>query len=236
MKQFFFNNLTIFFNFPSCIFVKIHLKLSYMKKYIITIGLSVFLFIFGSFGIINIREQIVYPLQDAAYLKSDQAVLDVKKMGRGQTVNPELPVVWNSKKLSVTPPPYLLAEEESHVLGDTSGNWIEIILSSQTLCFHETNGNTPCFKISSGMPWTPTPTGNFHVWVKYPVTTMSGPGYYLPNIHWTMYFYQGYSTHEAYWHNNFGNPMSHGCVNMRVEDAKYIYDRSEVGTLVSIRS
>ena len=65
---------------------------------------------------------------------------------------------------------------------------------------------------------------------------MAGPGYYLPGIHWTMYFYNAYSTHEAYWHNNFGNPMSHGCVNMRISDAKYIYDRSEVGTLVRVHN
>lgn len=43
---------------------------------------------------------------------------------------------------------------------------------------------------------------------------MTGPGYDLPNVPYTMYFYQGYGLHGTYWHNNFGTPMSHGCVNM----------------------
>lgn len=205
-----------------------------MRKYIIISGLSVFLLIFGAFGIINVREQIIYPLLDAAYLKSDQAKKDILAKGKDYNFDPNAPVIWNSQNLNIKPNYLADVGPESNVLGDTSGNWIEVILSKQTLCFHETNGSSPCFLVSTGMPWTPTPTGNFHVWVKYPVTTMTGPGYYLPGIHWTMYFYNGYSTHEAYWHNNFGHPMSHGCVNMRLADAKYIYDRSEVGTLVTV--
>jgi lipoprotein-anchoring transpeptidase ErfK/SrfK len=212
-----------------------------MKKFIIASGLTVFFLIFGSFSIINIRENVVYPLQDAAYLQSNKAVEDAKALEQKiYSFDMTKPITWNSKPVNNVIPTNLLAElknqEEENVLGDTSGNWIEVILSTQTLCFHETNGQTPCWKISSGMPWTPTPTGNFHVWTKIPVQTMQGPGYFLPGVHWVMYFYQAYSTHEAYWHNNFGNPMSHGCVNMTLESSKYIYDRSEVGTLVSVRN
>ena len=43
---------------------------------------------------------------------------------------------------------------------------------------------------------------------------MSGPGYYLPGVPYVMYFYQGYGLHGTYWHDNFGQPMSHGCVNL----------------------
>jgi len=53
---------------------------------------------------------------------------------------------------------------------------------------------------------------------------MSGPGYYLPNVPYVMYFYKGYSLHGTYWHNNFGTPMSHGCVNMRTEEAKWLFE------------
>jgi lipoprotein-anchoring transpeptidase ErfK/SrfK len=209
-----------------------------MKKFIIISGLSVFFLIFGSFAMLSIRENVAYPLQDASYLRSDKAVQDIKNRQQTKyTFDVSQPIVWNSKPVNVDPVSLIAeTEENTQVLGDTSGNWIEVILSSQTLCFHETSGNTPCFPVSTGLAWTPTPTGNFHVWIKLPVTTMAGPGYYLPGIHWTMYFYQAYSTHEAYWHNNFGQPMSHGCVNMRLDDAKYIYDRSEVGTLVSVRN
>lgn len=47
-----------------------------------------------------------------------------------------------------------------------------------------------------------------------------------------MYFYQGYAIHGTYWHHNFGQPMSHGCVNLTIEDAKWFYDWAEVGTTV----
>jgi lipoprotein-anchoring transpeptidase ErfK/SrfK len=49
-----------------------------------------------------------------------------------------------------------------------------------------------------------------------------------------MYFYEDYALHGAYWHNNFGTPMSHGCVNMNVADAGWIFDWAPVGTLVNV--
>ena len=63
---------------------------------------------------------------------------------------------------------------------------------------------------------------------------MSGPGYYLTNVPYTMYFYKSYGIHGTYWHNNFGYPMSHGCVNMRTSEAHWLYDFSPMGTLVYI--
>ncbi len=203
-----------------------------MRKITIISSLTIFFLIFGSFGLLFVREQVVYPLLDARRLNSNELVEEIKTY-RGKYPNPKNYVMWNSQILNIQPET-LIAKSETDVLGDASGNWIEINLSTQTLCFHETSGGTPCFPVSTGLAWTPTPAGNFHVWIKLPVTTMAGPGYYLPGIHWTMYFHGAYSTHEAYWHNNFGHPMSHGCVNMRIDDAKYIYDRSEVGTLVNV--
>jgi lipoprotein-anchoring transpeptidase ErfK/SrfK len=49
-----------------------------------------------------------------------------------------------------------------------------------------------------------------------------------------MYFYQGYGTHGTYWHTNFGQPMSHGCVNMTIGDAQWLYNWAPVGTLVVV--
>ncbi|MEZ4726872.1 MAG: L,D-transpeptidase [Caldilineaceae bacterium] len=48
--------------------------------------------------------------------------------------------------------------------------------------------------------------------------------YYLPGVKWVQYFYQEYSFHGTYWHNNFGRPMSHGCLNMTNADAKWLFD------------
>jgi lipoprotein-anchoring transpeptidase ErfK/SrfK len=95
-------------------------------------------------------------------------------------------------------------------------------------------GNTPVFSavISGGLPRTPTVVGRFRIQTKLRSTTMSGPGYHLPNVPYTMYFYRGYAIHGTYWHNNFGRPMSHGCVNMRTGDAAWVYNWAPVGTLV----
>lgn len=56
----------------------------------------------------------------------------------------------------------------------------------------------------------------------------------MPNVPYTMYYYKGYAVHGAYWHNNFGHPMSHGCVNLRPSDAKWFYNFAPVGTPVVV--
>jgi LysM repeat protein len=114
----------------------------------------------------------------------------------------------------------------------TGGKWIDVNLSKQRLTAYV--GNTPVFSalISGGLPRTPTVVGRFRVQTKLRSTTMSGPGYYLPNVPYTMYFYRGYAIHGTYWHNNFGRPMSHGCVNMRTGDAAWVYNWAPIGTPV----
>jgi hypothetical protein len=134
-----------------------------------------------------------------------------------------------------------ISEREERVLGEISGRWIEINLSQQKLYTHEGNSLVNGYLISSGK-WAPTPTGNFNVWIKLPSTLMHGGSkelgtyYYLPNVPCTMYFYKGYGIHGTYWHNNFGHPMSHGCVNMRTPDACEVYNFSSVGTPVNIHN
>ena len=78
--------------------------------------------------------------------------------------------------------------------------------------------------VSTGLPNTPTMVGEFRVYLKLTATAMAGPGYYLPGVPYTMYFYGGYALHGTYWHNNFGNPMSHGCVNLSTEDARRLFE------------
>ncbi len=107
------------------------------------------------------------------------------------------------------------------VLGEsnTGEKWIEVDLSDQKLTAWE--GNTKFLEslVSSGK-WGKTPTGEFNIWGKFKYTKMSGGSkenhtyYYLPNVPYTMYFYNGFGLHGTYWHNNFGHTMSHGCVNL----------------------
>ncbi len=108
--------------------------------------------------------------------------------------------------------------------------WIDVDLSEQRLVAYRGHKPVQAFIISSGLPGTPTVTGNFRIWAKTPLQDMyagnraAGYSYYIKDVPWVQYFYKDYGFHGAYWHNNFGHPMSHGCINMRNEDAKWLFD------------
>jgi protein-disulfide isomerase len=76
----------------------------------------------------------------------------------------------------------------------------------------------------AGVTGTPTVTGEFRIRMKVRSQTMYGPGYNLPNVEWVQYFFEDYSFHGTYWHNKFGQPMSHGCVNMTNRDAQWLFE------------
>ena len=112
--------------------------------------------------------------------------------------------------------------------------WIDVDLSQQRTYAYEGNQLVRTFVVSTGIWAYPTVTGEFHIYVKYRYTLMVGPGYYLPNVPYTMYFYKGYGLHGTYWHHNFGTPMSHGCVNLKTEDAAWLFQWASVGTIVNV--
>ena len=114
----------------------------------------------------------------------------------------------------------------------TSGRWIDVNVTTQTLSAYEGDKLVFTTKVSTGRARTPTVLGRFRIRTKLRAQAMSGPGYYLPNVPYVMYFHRGYAIHGTYWHNNFGHPMSHGCVNMRTTEAKWLYEWAPVGTLV----
>jgi LysM repeat protein len=116
----------------------------------------------------------------------------------------------------------------------TGGRWIDVNLSAQRLTAYQGNTAVRSTLVSTGLPATPTPTGQYRIYVKYVSTLMSGPGYYLPNVPYTMYFYRGYGIHGTYWHANFGRPMSHGCINLPTSEAQWLFSWASVGTLVNI--
>lgn len=133
-----------------------------------------------------------------------------------------------------TPAPKLAFAVPSVSPAPTEGKWIDIDLSEQRLAAYV--GSVPVYavRVSTGLPGTPTRTGQFHVYRKYAATTMSGPGYSLPAVPWTMYYDGSYAIHGTYWHSNFGHPMSHGCINLPTPDAKWLFDWTPEGTLVII--
>ncbi|MCP4361651.1 MAG: L,D-transpeptidase, partial [Chloroflexi bacterium] len=116
--------------------------------------------------------------------------------------------------------------------------WIDVNISTQTLRAYIGNDMVFSTLISSGTAEFPTVTGQFRIWLSYESQTMDGRllgyDYYLENVPYVMYFYNDYALHGTFWHNNFGNPMSHGCVNLKTGDAGWIYSWASIGTLVNV--
>lgn len=112
--------------------------------------------------------------------------------------------------------------------------WIEIDLGDQTLTAWQGDVAVLRTLVSTGKPSTPTVTGEFAVQTKLDSQRMTGDDYDLPNVPWVMYFYSDFAIHGAYWHANFGNPTSHGCINMIPEEAKALYDWAPIGTQVVV--
>ena len=142
---------------------------------------------------------------------------------------------------SPIPIPHFLAQlpQPKKVLGDSnSEKRIYVDLTNQMLYAYEDENLVYSFLVSTGK-WGKTPTGVFTIWGKFRFAKMSGGStalhtyYYLPNVPYVMFFgndqvaaSKGFSLHGTYWHNNFGHPMSHGCVNMKTAEAALIYEWS----------
>jgi lipoprotein-anchoring transpeptidase ErfK/SrfK len=114
------------------------------------------------------------------------------------------------------------------------GPWIDVDLSEQWLTAYE--GETPVFgtAISTGSEDRRTPVGKFSIEHMLERQTMSGDDYYLPDVPYVMYFTDYYAIHGAYWHISFGYPVSHGCVNLPVSAAAWLYNWANTGTPVVI--
>jgi lipoprotein-anchoring transpeptidase ErfK/SrfK len=143
----------------------------------------------------------------------------------------------NTPTPTVTPTPrpsisfdYILNPEDL----SNEERWIDVDISNQDLTAYEGLKPVKSFVVSTGTAYHPTVAGLFRIWTKLKWDDMAGPGYYLPDVPYTMYFYKGYAIHGTYWHSNFGTPMSHGCVNLRTEDAAWLFEFASVGTLVNV--
>ena len=204
----------------------------YLKIYFASLFLSLTIFAIGSFF------QPQFSCANSLTCKSDLSVnIDNDAVG-----------VFQGRK--ITPPKIDLAMDslKSSVLGVRVSNdkkHIYIDLSTQTLYAYERNTQIMKVLISSGK-WGRTPVGNFSIWQKLRATRMAGgsgaDAYDLPNVPWVMYFHNDFGLHGAYWHDNFGHTMSHGCVNMRPIDARDLFSwangptSGEPGTPVSVCS
>ncbi len=203
----------------------------YLKVYFISIFTGVAVFTAGSF---LLKPQI--PCANSATCLSDLSEkIENNAVGIFQgrkVVPPKIDLAFDNLKPSVLGAD--TANGEKHIYVD---------LSKQTLFAFQ--GNTQIMKafISSGK-WGKTPVGNFHIWEKLRSTRMAGgegqDAYDLPNVPYVMYFFHDFGLHGAYWHDNFGHTMSHGCVNMRLVDVRDLFSWADgpsgdqKGTAVSI--
>jgi len=143
--------------------------------------------------------------------------------------------IWVGQRLIIPKAGYPPAPAPAPAPAPSGSKWISIDLSSQRLTAFVGNTAVWSTAVSTGLARTPTPVGRYSIQYKVSSTTMSGPGYYLTGVPWVMGFIGAYSIHGAYWHNNFGNPMSHGCVNLPVGSAQWLYNWSYVGLPVVIQ-
>lgn len=201
----------------------------YLKIYFLSLFISLSIFAIGNFF-------KPVPCANSKTCESDLSV----------NINNRAIGIFHGQR--IIPPKIDLAMDglSASVLGERTPNetkHIYVDLSKQTLYAYEGDEKIMQALISSGK-WSRTPTGNFNIWTKLRATRMAGgqgaDAYDLPNVPWVMYFYKDFGFHGAYWHNNFGYPMSHGCVNMRIVDARELFAwadgpaGNQEGTAVSI--
>lgn len=203
----------------------------HLKVYFVTVFIGVVVFMVGSF---------IFPPQapcaNSGSCKSDLT----EKIENGaigifegrKVIAPTINIASDVTRISVLGTATTSAEK--HIYVD---------LATQTLYAYE--GSTKIYQmlVSSGR-WGKTPVGNFNIWEKLRSTRMAGgegAAYYnLPNVPFTMYFYHDFGLHGAYWHDNFGHTMSHGCVNLRQIDAETLFNwadgpsKGKLGTAVSV--
>jgi lipoprotein-anchoring transpeptidase ErfK/SrfK len=125
----------------------------------------------------------------------------------------------------------------------TEAKRIEVDISDQRMYAYENGILANSFLVSTGKYPFATPTGSTTVLAKLPYvdyTWSYGPGnpnnYSLGLVPWNLRIFPHIYIHYAYWHNNFGHPMSHGCVNVNLENVKWIYHWSDVGIPVEVRA
>ena len=134
---------------------------------------------------------------------------------------------------------YELSVTETDFTTTNLARRIEVDLSEQRTTLFENGDVVNSYAISSGLPGSATQTGSFRIFAHVSMQDMGcfeGAPYCTEDVPWVTYFNGDQAFHGAYWHNNFGNRMSHGCVNMPVDIAKYVYDWAPTGTEVWVHA
>lgn len=191
------------------------------------------------FSYLPLKQQVFYKLGLANDSTTSCCQVDDILKSSGQFDESATAAIFNNQVIDY-PKTSLAANfssknDNAQVLGTVNAQgeekWIEVSLDEQKLRAFEGNKVVIEFPISSGL-WYPTPKGEFSIWYKTKAQRMKGGSkelgtfYDLPNVPHNMFFYKGFAIHGAYWHNNFGQPMSHGCVNSPLASATQLFEWS----------
>lgn len=128
-------------------------------------------------------------------------------------------------------------------------HWVEVDRSEQMLYLYYNSEIIKAWQVSTGRPGGPglksraTRPGVYRVYNLYEKYPMWGiedakTGWWVPDVPWVIWFHGELAIHTAYWHNNFGTPVSHGCVNMAEVDAAELYPhmvKGRLGTVIWVR-
>jgi lipoprotein-anchoring transpeptidase ErfK/SrfK len=176
---------------------------------------------------------IVQPGQELGLIAKEYGV-DVQDIVRLNNIsNPDL--LFIGQELTIPAAGlYEPTQADAPAPPTNTGKSIVVSTERQRIYAYENGQLVHSHLVSTGLSNTPTVKGDYSIYVKYLADDMSGPGYFLPQVPYTMYFYQGYGIHGTYWHNSFGRPMSHGCVNLPTPEAQWFYDWASVGTPVRV--
>lgn len=185
------------------------------------------------------------PVDGMVIVNSSGDVLSTPTPGQDGRVLGDTDGVANAfaDQLATGDPAFQLPVEVTpHTMAE-SVRLLEVDLSEQRLYVKENGAVTDSWPISSGLDISPTYQGRFAInWhVRKQTMRATDPdnpywNYEVPNVEWVMYFNGDQAFHGIYWHNNFGNQMSHGCVGMPNWRAQQIYNWAPDGVEVWIHA
>jgi L,D-transpeptidase-like protein len=173
-----------------------------------------------------LADRVLYPYVDMVQVYATQNAegVDWNMIGPDQWVEARIFATVNPNP---TPPE-----------GVTTGRWIDVDLAEQTLTVYDNSELIFATVIATGLEPFWTKPGLFQIYQKKETETMRNNDptdyYYLDNVPWTMYFDQARALHGAYWRTRFGYPQSHGCVNLSVGDAHWLFNWAHEGDYVYV--
>ncbi|HEY9844707.1 MAG TPA: L,D-transpeptidase [Candidatus Caenarcaniphilales bacterium] len=170
-------------------------------------------------------------LTDAAWLRRAKSFLAYLFLILAIFCSWSTPALGVSQRLALKPSPIT---DKLSSLKHSDQRWVEVDLAKQRLVAWV--GREPVYAVivSTGKQSTATPEGVFSIQSMHRLARMQGVDYNLPDVPYTMYYSGNYAIHGTYWHQSFGTPVSHGCINVAVDHARWLFNWASVGTTVVV--